>query len=121
MKNTAAYYLLILYILAVCKPILPLVQDEVAHLFWKTEHVAKVHAHNGSNHVHKEIASTTKKENKDTNTTTSKTGENVSIHMITTEPGSLQGPIQGLQLFGIVSPTIFFLFTNKHYPPPKAC
>ncbi len=39
----------------VLKPVLPIVSDMVAHVFWKLEHISTVHSHDGEAHVHQEI------------------------------------------------------------------
>ena len=39
-----------------CKPILPFIEDELAHLFWKAKHLATVHHHHGDHHAEEEIA-----------------------------------------------------------------
>jgi hypothetical protein len=79
MKNVAAYYLLIFYGLAVCKPVLPLVHDMFAHAFWQAEHIATVHVHHGALHAESEMADGSH-EHGDQNTSITQTAEPVSIH-----------------------------------------
>ena len=82
MKTTAAYYFLVLYTLAVCKPILPFVQDELAHIFWKAKHLATVHHHHGDHHAEKEVAKAAHHEHPDKHPATTKTSEPVSVHIV---------------------------------------
>ena len=63
MKTIAAYCFLLLYTLAMCKPIFPLLQDEFAHIFWKAKHLATVHHHHGDHHAEEEVSEAEHKEN----------------------------------------------------------
>ncbi len=58
MKVTAAYYLMLLYITVMLKPLLPLVSDAISHTFAEAIHIATVHAIYGSNHLQKELSDT---------------------------------------------------------------
>ncbi len=62
MRNTTAYYLLIFYTFALCKPVVPLLIDKIAHIFWQTEHIASVHHHHGNHHTEQEIAASAHEE-----------------------------------------------------------
>ncbi len=104
-----------------CKPVLPLVQDEIAHIFWKAEHIATVHHHHGDHHAEEEIATSAHEEESNKNPATSKTSEQVSIHIIvesfyTIPPLSIEK-----QKFGTSICNVFTLSLYKHYPPPKSC
>ncbi|RYE14681.1 MAG: hypothetical protein EOP45_19320 [Sphingobacteriaceae bacterium] len=69
---------------ALCKPVMPLVQDVVAHTFFEHQHLASVHQQGGLNHVSKEIGKLTEDET-DSNTTTGiKTFDSVPLHFLTT-------------------------------------
>lgn len=71
MPFPSAYYLLLLYLTMVCKPVIPLVQDVWAHAFYEQEHIATVHHQNGQNHVYYEVANAAD-ENKDGDNKTTK-------------------------------------------------
>lgn len=51
MKKVIAYYLLLLYSLAVVKPVAPFVCDAIAHAFSEAAHISAVHMIYGSNHA----------------------------------------------------------------------
>jgi hypothetical protein len=55
LKSASAYYLLLIYIAAMCKPVLPVVKDVLAHAFWQESHTATVHQKSGEDHVHQEV------------------------------------------------------------------
>lgn len=64
-----------------CKPIVPLVQDKIAHFFWEAQHITEVHNHHGDQHTEHEMASSLHDES-NKNSSASKTPEPVSIHLI---------------------------------------
>jgi hypothetical protein len=80
-KLTVAYYFLLLYTIAACKPVLPMIKDVVAHAFWNAKHVATVHQHDGGHHVHTEISKAAAEEQEKKDTSTSKASDPVSIHI----------------------------------------
>ncbi len=45
-----------------CKPVIPLVQDKLAHIFWNAHHIATVHNHHGEHHAEEDIAKATQDE-----------------------------------------------------------
>ena len=55
--------LLLLYVSAVCRPVLPLAADGLAHIFWHHHHLETVHAEKGHGHLHAEIVSASDLEN----------------------------------------------------------
>jgi len=67
MKKTILYILLFTYLSMLLKPVLPLLTDCAAHIFWYSEHVATVHYENGKYHVHQEIKEAAKKNIPDQN------------------------------------------------------
>ncbi len=58
MKVTVAYYLILLYVTVMLKPMLPIVSDTLSHTFYEAIHIATVHAIFGSNHLEKELSDT---------------------------------------------------------------
>jgi hypothetical protein len=121
LKTIAAYYFLLLYTLALCKPIFPLVQDELAHIFWKAEHLATVHHHHGDHHAEEEIAEAEHEENADKLPATAKTSEPVSVHMVEEILYSISQPILRKQQFAVSFCNVFTVSLDKYYPPPKCC
>ncbi len=103
-----------------CKPVLPLVQDEVAHIFWKAEHVASVHHHHGDHHAEEEIATSAHEEESNKTPATSKTSEPVSIHLIVQSFYTLPQLSLQYQKFGRHICLVSTLSLDKYYPPPKS-
>ncbi len=102
-----------------CKPVLPLMQDKIAHIFWKAEHIAKVHHHHGHHHAEKEIVNVTQEKDSSKGAATSKISEPVSTHLIVHSFYNI--PLLSIEKakFGrrICNPSSVYL--NKHYPPPR--
>lgn len=120
-KSNPAYYLLILYTLAMCKPVLPLIQDELAHIFLKAEHIATVHHHHGDDHAEEAIAEAAHEEKNDTNPATSKTSEPVSIHLFSQLIDNIPQPFIKKEKYVITVSSVSIISLDKHYPPPKSC
>lgn len=56
MRQNIAYYLLLLYLTVMLKPLMPVVGDLASHFFARAYHEATVHAKYGAHHTDKEIA-----------------------------------------------------------------
>lgn len=99
MRANIAYYLFILYLAAMFKPVLPLIQDGLAHSLWKMEHIATVHHHQGENHLDDELQ---KEGNKNESSSTGgvKSFETVSAHILTAN----------------TEPYLFIRIFKNHYP-----
>lgn len=121
MKSNTAYYLLILYTLAFCKPILPLIQDELAHNLWKAQHLATVHHHYGDHHAEEQMAEATQEEENDENPATTKTSEPVSVHIVVQGVYNLPELSAEKQKFAVTVSNVSAFSLDKHYPPPKSC
>ncbi len=65
MKRIISYLVLFSYTIIILKPVIPVVSDSVAHIFWKLEHISTVHSHGGDDHVHQEIIETETQDQKD--------------------------------------------------------
>lgn len=118
MKNPVAYYLLLIYLVAICQPIIPWVQDVVAHTFFESEHIATVHHQNGKHHVDYELRKLASK-------TSSNSFENTSYSNL-----PLHTPVTCELVFHIYPPKnkiIFYhtvdclpvAFMAIHIPPPR--
>ena len=83
MKSATAYYLLLFYIVAVCKPVLPLLGDAYAHEFHEAEHISTIHLVFGQHHASKEFNAATGSDDAASNSSSGKSAEPVSIHIIT--------------------------------------
>jgi len=119
--NTSAYYILLLYTVALCKPILPLIQDELAHIFWNAEHVATVHYHHGHHHVEESIAEAVHEEENDKYPGNSRTSEPVSIHILNQYFYSFPQLFIEKEKYTTSRCTVSAFYSDKHYPPPKPC
>ncbi|PBQ30428.1 hypothetical protein CNR22_01155 [Sphingobacteriaceae bacterium] len=64
MKKLFIYLALSVYAFAQLKPLAVVVEDVLAHTFWKVQHMATVHYENGHYHVHTELKDIAEKENK---------------------------------------------------------
>ena len=104
-----------------CKPILPLVQDEIAHIFWKAKHLATVHHHHGDHHAEKEIAEAEHEENADKQPATTKTSEPVAVHIVEETHYSIWKPTIHKQQFAVTIYNVATVSLEKYYPPPKFC
>lgn len=104
-----------------CKPVLPIVQDAVAHVLWKAEHLATVHHHHGDHHAEHEIATAAHEEEGNQFPSTSKPAEPVSIHIALLSFYPLPPLEIQKQMFGTGVYTISSLSLDKLYPPPKTC
>ena len=120
MKTIAAYFLL-LYTLAMCKPILPAIQDKLAHIFWKAEHLATVHHHHGDHHAEEEIAEAEHEDNANKQPATIKTSEPVSVHIVVEILYSISQPTIHKQKFAVNICNVSTVSLEKYYPPPKCC
>ncbi|MEJ7911666.1 MAG: hypothetical protein WKF70_00830 [Chitinophagaceae bacterium] len=120
MKSVVAYYLLLFYLVAACKPFLPVVSDLLAHTFWHTHHASTVHKDDGDHHLHDQLVESAKEEDKGNTSTASRFSESVSAHFA---PNSLlpfiSPPTVTVHLHyhgtNLPSPVI-----EKSVPPPKA-
>jgi hypothetical protein len=120
MKSATAYYLLLFYSLAICKPVLPLVSDFLAHSLWQTHHLKTVHHQHGREHVHYELVKAASEEQNENTSLPSKSAEPVSVHI----------PVNIFQEFSFSSIPIVhnasYLQRLSHpamdvvFPPPKA-
>lgn len=118
MRSDLAYYLVILYTLAICKPVLPFVQDELAHFFWKDAHIATIHHHHGDQHAEHEASSASHEENNKTSSNY-KTTESVSIHLAVQ---SVQSTLQfgkASVKFDLRTYNASSLSLDKPYHPPR--
>jgi hypothetical protein len=64
-KKGLIYLMLSVYVFGLIKPVMPLVNDVLAHTFFKNSHMATIHYENGRYHMHLELQQEiTKSENK---------------------------------------------------------
>lgn len=121
MKITIAYFLLLLYTVAMCKPVLPMVKDAIAHVLWEAEHIATVHHDHGHHHAGDEIAKAVHEDDRNKLPGPSKTPEPVSIHIVLQSFYSLVSFSIEKKVFGAKNYSIASHTLDSIYPPPKAC
>ena len=121
MKTIAAYYFLLFYTFALCKPILPLLQDELAHTFWIDEHLATVHHHHGDHHAEEEVAEAEHEENADQQPATTKISEPISVHIVIETLYGISQPTIHKEQFAANICNVSTVSLEKYYPPPKCC
>ncbi len=120
MKNVSAYYLLLLYSLATCKPILPFINDFFAHTFLKTNHIKSVHHDHGDDHVHYEYLDIENENGKEQKNLPTRLFESVSVHIIIDQDQNL------FDKANMDSPPSSYFYGLPHpimdlaIPPPKA-
>ncbi len=120
MRQTAAYYLFLVYLTVIFRAILPVVGDSVSHFFEEEEHLATVHAKYGNNHLHKEIAEASAEDNSNKNQNTVKSEELISAHLSEFECAYCSYPKLSNREYS--SQMFFYLpdiFLSKLIPPPK--
>lgn len=105
MKSTVAYYLIILYSIAVCKPIIPVVADFLGHALWHQKHITTIHHENGKDHLHYELLE--EKKEGDKPSTTIKSSEPVSVHIA----------LEGGPLISNIFPASLKQTNNSYYTP----
>ncbi len=102
------------------KPVLPLLQNEVAHLFWKAEHIATVHHHHGNHHEALEVTEAAKNNDSDKDPVSSKTSDPVSVHLVTQPVYHAPTILIEALAFQTTASSTSTLHLDKIYPPPKA-
>lgn len=83
MRHTTAYYLMLLYITVMIKPLIPFIQDEWSHEFHEIEHISIVHAKYGSHHLEKELTDADSNNDKSKSQNTVKSEDRVPLHVLT--------------------------------------
>ena len=111
---------MLIYITAMCKPVLPLVNDFLSHTFWKTEHIAIVHYENGKNHLHYELKKVNDQNNNDSNSPAPKSSESVSVHVFSQNNYDFSHRIISEQKHLTGSYCLLSTFIKLNTPPPKA-
>lgn len=119
MRFTAAYYLFLLYLTIMLKPLLPVVNDSIAHFFAEAKHIAVVHAKYGVHHASVEMASNAADDNSKKQSGT-KAEEAFPVHV------AINGLVYHIaqyfnltQYFSAFKYPLAANFLAGNYPPPK--
>lgn len=62
LRGRVVWLLLIVYTLLLVKPAIPVLIDDLAHTFWKQQHMLTVHEVNGAFHMHNDMTGAEKQE-----------------------------------------------------------
>lgn len=82
MKSPAAYYLMLIYVTVMIKPLLPFIYDAWSHEFNEIEHISIIHARYGSHHLERELADTDTDDNKSKNQNILRSEDQVPFHVL---------------------------------------
>jgi len=119
MRATIAYYMLILYVTVMFKPLIPIAQDFLSHTFSEAIHIATVHAIYGSNHLQKEL-SESNSDNENTKHSNSTGEDQVTVHVTCDVYGYyFDNIIIGKAYSSFNQRNLIPGFLSKHSPPPK--
>lgn len=99
---------------------MPLIQDELAHFFWKAKHLATVHHQYGDHHAMEEMVDA-EHDDHDAQPTILKSFEPVSVHVAIDLDYKISKPTIPRQQFALDVCNFSTLSLDKHYPPPKLC
>lgn len=118
MKKQIATVLLFCYVLVFLKPVLPVVADALAHLFWQRQHEATVHFENGKYHLHVEVKKATEETPAAKNPSAS-ADETLAFHLQPAAETNLPEEPSGQPDFLIVpAEKPFAVFREVPAPPP---
>jgi len=121
-KKASVYILLFFYVLVQLRPLTVVLQDVIAHTFFKMQHMATIHYENGKYHLHNELKTIAEEDN-------SSSSEKIPSSQKTTETDSDQ--ITHEIHFNFETHSISVLhainsdqnsiagFTSINAPPPK--
>jgi hypothetical protein len=119
-KSPAAYYLLLLYITVVLKPLIPIATDWYQHAFNEIEHVAHVHEIYGSHHLQHEIADAGSGEDHHNNQPTLRSDDQVPFHLLVTGYDSKSlSTISGKNYTILYSLRLSSIAMGREGPPPR--
>jgi hypothetical protein len=120
-KTIIAFYCMLLYVTVIFKPLLPIINDELAHTFAEAIHIATVHAIYGENHLQKELSDTATDSNGKTQNTV-KTEDASTPHIWAADTYSPSFRLSISNNYCIASLNkITAVFPSSDKPPPKIC
>jgi hypothetical protein len=119
MRSTIAYYLFILYLLVIFRPVVPVVSDAVSHAFALSIHLATVHALYGSNHLDKELEKTGSDNNKKNTGVGAEEASGPYVPARECRYGFYAEPAGYVQLLSLAQLEIIYMPIQA--PPPRSC
>lgn len=120
MRFQIAYYLMLLYVTVMFKPLIPIVNDVLSHTFSEAIHIATVHAIYGINHLEKELSNTACDNANSKHQNSINTEDQVPVHVSTHEclyDFCCNGT--GKDYFSLKLYKLRAGFILKNFPPPK--
>ncbi len=120
MRIPIAYYLMLLYVTVMLKPLIPIVSDALSHTFSEAIHIATVHAIYGSNHLEKELSDTSPDNASNKHQSNANTEDQVQAHLCADEClYSFSGNRANNHSFFLKRSKLKAGFILKYSPPPK--
>ncbi len=120
MNRLLLYILLLSYITALIKPVMPYVSDGINHVFFYAHHMATVHYENGKYHIHRDLLNNSKEESTDKHSAPQKSNNANDEHLVSAMI------IASIQEFNFIRPIYFITvprvpsgISRDHFPPPR--
>lgn len=123
MKKLFIYILLFFYVAVQLKPLTVVVQDVLAHTFFKASHMATIHFENGQYHLHAELKDISEKNNSTPSEkapSSQKTNDSVSSHTTPEFIFQLNKQVLLSQYLTGATNALPGAFLKISSPPPKA-
>jgi len=120
-KKVFVYTLLVFYLAVQLRPLTAVVQDVLAHTFFKKQHMATIHFENGRYHLHTELGYIADEESgtKEKSPSPLKSNEDLSNQIITELRFSFSNDHVSLPSFYNPHQAVTAGFTGITFPPPK--
>lgn len=120
-KKFISCLLLALYSLAFLKPIAPLVNDLLAHTFWKMQHLATVHYENGKYHLHNELKTASNEDSSNRKAGSLTSDETLALHLGVADLSQLYLKTNQAHNYPKTKVNLVHFFPGKDSPPPQYC
>ncbi|MBC7384051.1 MAG: hypothetical protein H7296_13885 [Bacteroidia bacterium] len=120
LKHIRLFIILItsMYCHGLVKPVMPLIKDVVAHVFFEMEHLSTVHHEHGHNHMHAELLNEAEEE--ENHHATSINFETFTDHLWFIEPVEILQPFkQSTKHFTAYLKHIPAINSDTPFVPPK--
>ena len=120
MRFPIAYYLMLLYLTVMFKPLVPLISDAISHTFEDAIHIATVHAVYGDNHVEIELAGTGSDNDASKNQNTTKAQDPIPVH-VSEETAAYDFTLTEADKYypSLLLYNLMGIFISKDAPPPR--
>ncbi|MEP7375420.1 MAG: hypothetical protein ABI675_18630 [Chitinophagaceae bacterium] len=120
MKSTVAYYLMLLYVTVMLKPLIPIVSDWWQHEFNEMEHLSQVHAIYGNQHLQQGIADTGADNDHSKNQSTLNSEDQVAFHLLVAEyKNDFNSIVADKQFESLKYPKPSSVLIAPEGPPPR--